>query len=128
MGSKLSGALKILHFEQFSCFILWSNIEQFNNVLKRCKYWSILIIMYFHQCYYLKVPHTTNKILIQYREKKNFKTFMIRMYTYLELDSLLHGAEMYRDVRGIGHESPVRTKHCTREIKTFLCSIKWENI
>lgn len=44
MGSKLSGALNILHFEQFSCCILWSNIEQFKNILKRCKYWSILII------------------------------------------------------------------------------------
>lgn len=70
MGSKLSGALKILHFEQFSCCILWSNIEKFKIILKRCKNWSILIIMYFHQCYNLKVPHTTKKKLIQYRESK----------------------------------------------------------
>lgn len=61
MGSKLSGALKILHLQQFSCCILWSNIEQFKNILKRCKYWLILILMYFHQCYYLKVLHTTKK-------------------------------------------------------------------
>lgn len=75
------------------------------------------IIMYFLPCYYFKVSYTTLKKLLQYGVKMS----KLLWSDYLELNSLLHGSKMYRDVRGIGYESSIRAKHCTRKIKTFLC-------
>ena len=51
----------------------------------------------------------------------------IQRYTevcaHLPLDGLLHGSEVDRNVRGIGHQTPVRSKQCTREIQPLL--LRW---
>ena len=41
---------------------------------------------------------------------------------YLPLNSLLHGSEMDRDVGGVGHQTSVWSKQCTREIQSLLLS------
>ena len=42
--------------------------------------------------------------------------------THLVLDGLLHGSEVDGDVRGVGHQSAVRTKQGTGEVKSLLAA------
>lgn len=42
------------------------------------------------------------------------------LYVYLPLDGLLHGSEMDRDMRGVGHQPSVWSKQCTREVQPLL--------
>ena len=39
---------------------------------------------------------------------------------YLPLDGLLHGSEMDRDMGGVGYQTSVWSKQCTREIQSLL--------
>lgn len=43
-----------------------------------------------------------------------------RGLSYLELDSLLHGTQVDRDVGGIGHQPPVRPEECAGEVQPLL--------